>query len=145
MSEIDASEYEALVQAVKSLPGDALLAQITSQEGGAKAVLDQVFNGMAGAFRPEKAAGQAATVEFDISTPDGVEQYALQVSDGACTVHHGPADSPRTTIKAGLVDFLKLITNNLNPMQAFMTGKLKVEGDLFFAQTAMNWFDRPTS
>jgi putative sterol carrier protein len=145
MPEIDASEYQALSQAVKSLPADQLLAQISGQDGGAKGVLDQVFDGMAGAFNPAKAGGQSATVEFDITTPQGVERYALQVADGNCTVHHGGADSPRTTIKAGLVDFLKLITNNLNPMQAFMTGKLKVDGDLFFAQTAMNWFERPTS
>jgi putative sterol carrier protein len=145
MPEIDASEYEALTQAVKSLPADQLQAQISAQEGGATAVLDQVFNGMASAFRPERAAGQTATVEFDITTPEGVERYALAVADGKCTVHHGGAESPRTTIKAGLVDFLKLITNNLNPMQAFMTGKLRVEGDLFFAQSAMNWFDRPSS
>jgi putative sterol carrier protein len=26
-----------------------------------------------------------------------------------------------------------------------MTGKLRVEGDLFFAQSAMNWFERPSS
>jgi putative sterol carrier protein len=145
MPEIDASEYGALTRTVKSLPADQLLAAIQAQEGGAKRLLDQVFNGMAQAFRPEKAAGQSATVQFDIDTPEGVQQYALAVADGACTVHHGPAESPRTTIKAGLVDFLKLITNNLNPMQAFMTGKLKVTGDLFFGQTAMNWFDRPTS
>jgi putative sterol carrier protein len=28
-------------------------------------------------------------------------------------------------------------------MQLFMTGKLKVAGDLFFAQTYQSWFDRP--
>jgi putative sterol carrier protein len=28
-------------------------------------------------------------------------------------------------------------------MQLFMTGKLKVQGDLFFAQTYQSWFDRP--
>jgi putative sterol carrier protein len=145
MPDIDASDYEALTRTVKSLPGDQLLAAVQAQDGGAKGLLDQVFDGMAKAFRPEKAAGQSATVQFDIDTPDGVQQYALAVADGTCTVHNGPADSPRTTIKAGLVDFLKLITNNLNPMQAFMTGKLKVTGDLFFGQTAMNWFDRPSS
>jgi putative sterol carrier protein len=145
MPEIDASEYEALTRTVKSLPADQLLATITAQEGGAKGLLDQIFNGMAGAFRPEKAAGQSATVQFDIDTPEGLQQYAFAVANGTCTVQHGPASSPRTTIKTSLVDFLKLITNNLNPMQAFMTGKLKVTGDVFFAQTAMNWFDRPTS
>jgi len=145
MPEIDASEYQALSQVVKSLPADQLLAQISAQDGGAKGVLDQVFDGMAAAFNPAKAGGQSATVEFDIDTPQGVERYALEVADGTCTVHHGGAESPRTTIKARLVDFLKLITNNLNPMQAFMTGKLKVEGDLFFAQTAMNWFERPSA
>jgi putative sterol carrier protein len=42
-------------------------------------------------------------------------------------------------------DFLRLIAGKLNGMQAFMTGKLKVSGDLFFAQTFQGWFERPSS
>ena len=49
------------------------------------------------------------------------------------------------SIKMGVADFVRLITGKLNGMQAFMTGKLKVGGDLFFAQTFQSWFDRPTS
>ena len=62
---------------------------------------------------------------------------------GAARSSKGRAESPRVTIRIALADFLRLITGDANGMQLFMTGKLKVSGDLFFAQTYQSWFDRP--
>ena len=38
-------------------------------------------------------------------------------------------DDAPCTIKVGLDSFDKMLTGDLNPMMAFMTGKMKVEGD----------------
>ena len=67
----------------------------------------------------------------------------MRIADGRCEIDKGRAESPRVTIRIALADFLRLITGNANGMQLFMTGKLKVSGDLFFAQTYQSWFDRP--
>ena len=67
----------------------------------------------------------------------------MRIADGRCEIERGRAESPRVTIRMGLADFLRLITGGANGMQLFMTGKLKVPGDLFFAQTYQSWFDRP--
>ena len=67
---------------------------------------------------------------------------SLRVADGRCEVDRGHADSPRVTIRTGVADFLRLVTGKANGMQLYMTGKLKVAGDLFFAQTYQAWFDR---
>jgi putative sterol carrier protein len=67
----------------------------------------------------------------------------MRIADGRCQVERGAAESPRVTIRAALPDFLRLITGKVNGVQLFMTGKLKVSGDLFFAQTFQGWFDRP--
>ena len=90
-----------------------------------------------------KAAGQQAVVQYEISAPDGTHEYAMRIADGRCEIDQGRAESPRVTIRIGLGDFLHLITGAANGMQLFMTGKLKVSGDLFFAQTYQSWFDRP--
>ena len=143
MSELDASDFAALSAAVDR-PAEQLASEIQAQPGGVEGVLDKVFQGMCESFVPQKAAGQQAVVQYEITAPDGTpHQYVTRVADGACSWERGSDSSPRVTIKIGLLDFLKLIVGKLNGMQAFMTGKLKVSGDLFFAQTYQNWFEQP--
>ena len=101
------------------------------------------LHGHVESFSPEKAAGQQAVVQYEIGAPDGTHEYAMRIADGRCEIEKGRAESPRVTIRIGLADFLRLITGGANGMQLFMTGKLKVSGDLFFAQTYQSWFDRP--
>jgi putative sterol carrier protein len=143
MSQIDASDYPSLKGAVEQRSNEELVSAIQQQEGGVDGVLDQVFAGMSESFSAAKAGGQQATVQYEISAPDGTHEYAMRIADGRCEIDKGRAESPRVTIRIALADFLRLITGNANGMQLFMTGKLKVSGDLFFAQTYQSWFDRP--
>ncbi len=143
MSQIDASDYSSLKNVVEEKSNEELVSAIQQQEGGVDGVLDQVFAGMSESFSAAKAGGQQATVQYEISAPDGTHEYAMRIADGRCEIDKGRAESPRVTIRIALADFLRLITGNANGMQLFMTGKLKVSGDLFFAQTYQSWFDRP--
>jgi putative sterol carrier protein len=143
MSQIDASDYPSLKGAVEQRSNEELVSAIQQQEGGVDGVLDKVFAGMSESFSAAKAGGQQATVQYEISAPDGTHEYAMRIADGRCEIDKGRAESPRVTIRIALADFLRLITGNANGMQLFMTGKLKVSGDLFFAQTYQSWFDRP--
>ena len=65
------------------------------------------------------------------------------MAGGACGV--GPAapdGSADVTIQIGYPDFLRLVTGRLNPVMAFMAGRLKVRGDLVLAQLQSTWFDQ---
>ena len=143
MSQIDATDFASLKAAVEARSNEELVNDIQQQEGGVDGVLEKVFDGMAGSFNPEKAAGQQAVVQYEIAAPDGSHDYAMRIADGRCEIDNGRAESPRVSLRIGLADFLRLITGAANGMQLFMTGKLKVSGDLFFAQTYQSWFDRP--
>ena len=143
MSQIDASDFSSLKDAVEQKSNEELVSSIQQQDGGVDGVLEKVFTGMSESFNPEKAAGQQAVVQYEIGSPDGTHEYAMRIADGRCEIEKGRAESPRVTIRIGLADFLRLITGGANGMQLFMTGKLKVSGDLFFAQTYQSWFDRP--
>ena len=46
----------------------------------------------------------------------------------------GSHDSPTTTIKMGVADFLDLISGKLNAKKAFTSGKLKIGGDVMKSQ-----------
>jgi putative sterol carrier protein len=145
MTQIDASDFSSLKSVVEQKSNEELVGDIQRQDGGVDGVLDKVFAGMAESFSPAKAAGQEAVVQYEVSAPDGGHEYAMRIADGRCEIEKGRAESPRVTIRIGLADFLRLVTGNANGMQLFMTGKIKISGDLFFAQTYQSWFDRPSS
>lgn len=145
MTDSDASQYDNFVQSMEGKSNDEVIEALRRQRGGMDGALEVTFQKMASAFKPERAGDVEATVQFDITTPDGLRQHALIVKGGQCTAHNGPADSPRSTIKMGVVEFYRLLTGKLNPMNAVMTRKLKISGDMFFVQNAMSWFERPKS
>jgi putative sterol carrier protein len=143
MSQIDAQDFTSLSAAVEQHSNEEILAAVQSQPGGVDGFLDQVFAGMQQAFNPSKAGDQRATIQYEIGAPDGNHNYAMRIADGRCEVERGTAENPRVTIRVGLPEFLRLVTGKANGVQLFMTGKLKVSGDLFFAQSYQAWFDRP--
>ncbi|MCP4666343.1 MAG: SDR family NAD(P)-dependent oxidoreductase [Deltaproteobacteria bacterium] len=92
-----------------------------------------LFDGMPGAFQADQAAGVDVVFQFDISGTGG-GSWVVSVKDGACEVSEGSHGSPTTTIKMGDEDFLKMMSGELNAMNAYTTGKLKIEGDLMKSQ-----------
>jgi putative sterol carrier protein len=140
-SPLDQDQVQQLAEAVRSLNDEELLEVLGSQEGGYRGTLDQAFDGMAAAYNPEKA-NREAVFQWDVAMPEGVETYAVRCSD-TCTVEHAKAEAPTVTLGLSLPDFLRLILGELDGMQAFMTGKLKLAGDVMLAQAMQSWFDRP--
>ncbi|HEY4191902.1 MAG TPA: SCP2 sterol-binding domain-containing protein [Mesorhizobium sp.] len=72
-----------------------------------------------------ESGGFDHSVKFDTGT-DGV----ILIDGAAISTTDGPADC---TIKLSLDDLESLIAGDLNPTMAFMTGKIKIEGDMTVA------------
>jgi putative sterol carrier protein len=92
-----------------------------------------VFEGLPRAFQAEKAAGVNVVFQFRIAGTGGGDWFAA-VKDNTCTVTPGSHDKPTTTIKMAAEDFLGLMSGKLPAMQAYTSGKLKIEGDLMKSQ-----------
>lgn len=135
------SSPQELRNAIKGRSDAEIVEGVKAQ--GIDNVLDLVFAGMKTAFLAAKAGGQSAVIQYDLDTPDGKKSYQIIVKDGECNIVKDGTEKARVTLILNLSNFLKLITNNLNGMQAFMTGALKVTGDVMFAQTMQGWFDQP--
>ena len=75
---------------------------------------------------PAKAKGMTASYRFNI---DGAGSWNVDVDDGKVTVieNGGEAD---TTISTSDETFMKIAKGEQNPTAAYMSGKLKVSGDL---------------
>ena len=111
-------------------------------ERGTEKVLGQILAYMATRFVPERAGGQSAVIGWDVTSPEGTHQYQLKVADGTCTAVSGSAEPARVTLGMALPDFLRFLTGKIDGMQAFMTGKLKLSGDMMFAQSMQAWFSQ---
>ena len=109
---------------------------------GADTVLGQIFAGMVEAFLPQKAGSQSAVIQYDINVGGTVHSYQLKIAGGKCELVKGAAGPARVTLALQAPDFLRLVTGTLNGMQAFMTGKLKLTGDMMFAQVMQGWFEQ---
>jgi putative sterol carrier protein len=109
--------------------------------------LREIFSRIADHLDPEKAKGKDAVVHFQIlGAPDGGhDDFEVIVRDGKCEVSENPSENPRVTLKVEPVAFLKLITNQKSGPELFMTGKLKIEGDLMFAPQIAGLFQIPTA
>lgn len=110
---------------------------------GTEQVLDRVFEGMQERFRPDKAQDVDARIQWIVGD-DGTEYpYVTSISGGRCEVSKGKTEQPKVALTTDLVSFAKLITGNAQGPQLFMTGKLKVSGDLMFSQRITGFFDQP--
>jgi putative sterol carrier protein len=134
----DIGSREELAAMIEGKSDDEINAGVA--ELGTEKVLGQILEYMAGRFQPERASGQNAVIGWDITSPDGTHSYQLNVADGTCTAAQGNAEPARVTLGMALPDFLRFLTGQIDGMQAFMTGKLKLSGDMMFAQSMQSWF-----
>lgn len=89
----------------------------------------EIFNNMASNFNTEKAGDLNASVVFDLSGDTG-GVWTVAVADGKVNIQEGASDAPTATIKMAAADYEAMTSGSLNPMMAFMSGKIKVDGDL---------------
>lgn len=102
--------------------------------------VSQLMEKMPGAFLPEKAQGVTAIIHFKFTGSEAGEWNA-KIADGKCMVAQGaPAETATMTLTADSSDYVKLFTGELDGMQAFMQGKLKLGGDLNLAMKMMGMF-----
>ncbi len=101
----------------------------------------EIFAQMPEAFLAEKAGGLSATYQFNLSGEGGGD-WAVAVADGTCTVIEGQAEKPNVTISMDADDFAKMISGDLQPVVAFMQGKIKLQGDTSLALRLQELFVR---
>jgi NAD(P)-dependent dehydrogenase (short-subunit alcohol dehydrogenase family)/putative sterol carrier protein len=122
--------YNATVAFSPMMDAFAPKAEAPAAEG---LTVKTIFDRLPEAFQAGQAAGVDVVFQFKISGPDGGAWYAT-VKDGACEVNEGAHENPTTTIIMSDEDFVGLIEGTVNAMQAYTSGKLKIEGDLMKSQ-----------
>lgn len=98
--------------------------------------VQEFFAGLADRADTAKTAGMTNSYVFDI---EGAGQWTVSVDDGAITVSEGAGDAD-ATISASEETFEKIVAGDQNPTSAYMTGKLKIKGDMGAAMKLQKLF-----
>jgi putative sterol carrier protein len=101
--------------------------------------ITELMSKMPGAFISEKAPGLDAVIQFKFTGAEAGNWYAV-IKDGKVDVKQGEHEKPKMTLNADSADYIALFTGQLDPMQAFMQGKLKLTGDLNLAMKMTQFF-----
>jgi putative sterol carrier protein len=99
----------------------------------------ETFEAMATKFRADKATGTNATIQYDVSGDGGGTWHAV-IKDGTCAVREGAASSPTLTVQIGAQDWLDMLSGKQSGQMLFMSGKLKVKGDMGLAMKLGSMF-----
>ena len=86
----------------------------------------QFFANLPSRVDPAKTAGMTNSYVFDIA---GAGQWTVRVSDGTVSVAEG-AEEVDATITADADTLARIADGEQNATTAYMTGKLKVKGDM---------------
>jgi putative sterol carrier protein len=96
----------------------------------------EFFDTLPGRVDPSRLSGMTNSYLFEI---DGVGKWTVDVQDGNLTVTEGVADAD-ATISASEENFEKMVAGELNPTTAYMSGKLKIKGDMGAAMKLQKLF-----
>jgi hypothetical protein len=142
LSKVDPARFASLVAGASRTQLESVVAERPLRER----VLGEIFARMGAHIRSDRARDLHAVVHWRLSggTGDGgYDRYETVISHGSCTVSRGMRERPRVTITIAPADFFRLITHQATPAVLFVTGKIKVKGDLAFAAGLIGFFDLP--
>jgi len=99
----------------------------------------ELFEAMPSQMNSAAAAGMNKTFQWNI-TGDEAGKWAFKVANGTGEVIKGGVEKPDITITVSDKDWLAIAEGKLDAMNAFMTGKLKVSGDMMLAMRLQQLF-----
>jgi len=129
-----------VMNAFGGTPGEA--AGIGPDQGASGGMtVSAVFGAMPQAFVPEAAEGVDVVFQYRI-TGEGGGDWSCAVKNRSCDIRTGVHEKPTCTLIMAAPDFLAMMGGSLSPMQAYTSGKLKIEGDIMKSQLIERLFRR---
>lgn len=134
----EAETPEDLAALINGLSDDEIAQAATA--AGVGVVLERIFATMESMFRPAPAQGQDGVAQWEVDDGDSTHVWHVIIEAGTCRAGAGPADAPKATLSFTVPNFLRFMAGEMNGIQAFMTGKVKISGDVMWAQRMEGFF-----
>jgi putative sterol carrier protein len=143
-AEAPAQLAEGFGRVVRDVPEQRL--EQVMRSPARRPVLDGIFWRMPKQLDAEQAVGVKTSIRWEITgRSDGVvDTYTLALDDGKASTTRGDDGEPaRLTITMDGVEFLRLASGNLDPMQAYFKGRIQLAGDIMVAAKMAQLFKMP--
>ncbi|HTY55789.1 MAG TPA: SCP2 sterol-binding domain-containing protein [Candidatus Binataceae bacterium] len=101
----------------------------------------EAFEAMPSRFKKEAAKGLHCVYQFDLSG-DGGGKWQVAIDDDKIDVKEGAHPSPNTTISMTAQDYLDMISGKSNGQVLFMSGRLRISGDMGLALRMQSLFQQ---
>jgi putative sterol carrier protein len=141
--DIAALDVDQVVAMIGSATDEQIAEGINGESRGQ--ILSEVFRRMCQEYKPGPNP-QEAVIHWKITQPGAdPDHWEVVLEGGTCTATDQPNRDPRLTFTTDGVSFLRLVTGNAAGPMLFMSGKLKIEGDVAFAAMMQSMFKIPTA
>ncbi|MCD2193064.1 SCP2 sterol-binding domain-containing protein [Actinomycetospora endophytica] len=139
---VDASVFARLVKGASKSQLEAVM-----NSDARRPVIDAIFGRMSEFYSSSGASSKRQVVHWHVTGAPGggSDDYQTAMQHGSCAVSTSLDEDPRTELFMNGTEFLKVVTNNANPITLFMTRKLKVSGDVGFATALQKMFTIPSA
>jgi len=101
--------------------------------------IQELFEAMPSYFNSAAAAGMTKTFQWNI-TGEEASVWAFKIVNGEGELVPGGVEKPDITITVSDKDWISIVEGKLDPTSAFMSGRLKVAGDMMLAMRLQNLF-----
>ncbi|MCS7301686.1 MAG: SCP2 sterol-binding domain-containing protein, partial [Fimbriimonadales bacterium] len=129
----------AMVQAARQMMRQLAPRTGVAAAQGGQSPVEQELQKYLQRFRPDRAGAFKATYRLVL---EGAGEYYLRIADGKATISkEGSPSEAAVTIKAKAEVFLAIVNGKRDPLDAYNTGDLQVEGDIGIAQYLLFVFE----
>ncbi len=94
----------------------------------ADTTINELFDLLCQSFVPVKAAGVDTAIQVHLTGEKGGD-YGIVIKDQTCSANPGILNSASLKLEAAAQDILDMFEGKMDPMTAFMQGKLRLIGD----------------
>ncbi|OMH33604.1 SCP2 sterol-binding domain-containing protein [Motiliproteus sp. MSK22-1] len=99
----------------------------------------EVMNKLVSKFQADAAGDMEAVFQINIEDD---QPYYVSISNGECEVSEGEHPDPEVTLIMDSETFVDIISGDLGGTFAFMSGRLRAEGDVILATRLTSLFKR---
>jgi putative sterol carrier protein len=133
-------DTETLARLVRSTPDEQLKAGLRANRD---VLIGEVFRRFPERLS-EEGKRQNGVIKFKIGRDEGeADRWYIVLRDGGCEVGRDLDLAARTTISLSALSFIKLVTGNANPVELYLTRRLRIRGDRVFAAQMQAFFKIP--
>jgi len=111
-------------------------------EKAAEPTADEAISAMPRYLDSAKAGSMDKSIQINLGG-DGGGSWWLKIKDGAAESGRGELENPDLTLSSSAADYVLILTGKLDGASAFMSGRLRVKGDMALAISFGTLFKRP--